>query len=97
MSDLQIEALRAREEAGDSLSVGEQALLTAFYARVEAEEEARLGPHRVQARTERAQQFAHLEALLQHKRETLQKLESLVREIEALREEETRLRAAVHA
>lgn len=97
MNDPQIEALRAREEAGEPLSAGEQALLAAFYARVEAEEEARLAPRRVHAQTERAQQIAHLDALLQHKRDALLKLESLVREIEALRAEEARLRAAVHA
>ena len=42
----QIEALRRREDAGETLSLPEAAQLAAFYAQVEAEEEAQLAPRR---------------------------------------------------
>ena len=94
----QIEALREREEQGAALTPAEQAQLAAFYAQIEAEEEARLAPQRAVRQAEKAERAAYLaglETVLVQKRDSLQRLEMLVREIETLQQEETRLRAAV--
>ena len=94
----QIEALREREEQGAALTPTEQAQLAAFYAQIEAEEEVRLAPQRAVRQAEKAERAAYLvglERLLVQKRDSLQRLEILVREIETLQQEETRLRAAV--
>jgi hypothetical protein len=94
-----IEVLREREEQGAALTPAEQAQLAAFYAQIEAEEEAQLAPQRARRaaeRAQRAQYLAGLETILVQKRDSLQRLERLVREIEALQQEETRLRTAVH-
>lgn len=91
----QIEALRRREDAGEALSLPEAAQLAAFYAQVEAAEEARLAPRREAEREKRRRYLAELEAILTQKRESLQRLELLVREIETLDQKESRLRATV--
>jgi hypothetical protein len=96
----QIEALRGREESGEELTPTEQAQLAAFYTRVEADEETRLAPQRTLREAEKAERSAHLaglETVLVQKRDSLQRLEMLVREIEALQQEETRLRSAVRS
>ena len=95
----QIEALREREELGEALMPAEQAQLDAFYAQVEADEQARFASQRTLRETEtaeRARYLVGLETVLMQKRDSLQRLEMLVREIEALQQEEARLRAAVH-
>ena len=75
----QIEALREREESGEALSPSEQAALLAFYAQVEADEEARLAPQRAQREREKAERvkyIAELEVVLAQKRDSLQRLET---------------------
>jgi GTP1/Obg family GTP-binding protein len=94
-----IEELREDEESGRSLTPEEQARLAEFYAQIEAEEEAYLTPFRAQQAQEskeRASYLMRLEALLEKKHDSLQRLEKLVQEIEALQKEETQLRTAVH-
>ena len=96
----QIEALREREELGEELTPTEKAQLDAFYSQIEAEEEAQLAPHRARRgveKAERATYLVRLETVLVQKRDSLQRLEMLVHEIEALQQEETRLRAAVRS
>ena len=93
-----VEALREREESGESLAPEERSALDAFYARVEADEAVRLAPQRALRKKENAahaRYLAGLEAVLAQKRDSLQRLEKLVQEIEAIQQEESRLLAAV--
>lgn len=95
-----IEELRADEEADKPLSSEEQARLDAYYTELEAAENAILTPHRLkqsEESTQRTNYLARLEALLEQKKNSLQQLEKLIQEIEALKREEVQLRAAVHS
>ncbi len=95
-----IEELRADEEADKPLPSEEQARLDAYYTALEAAENVILTPDRLKQSEESAQRtnyLARLEALLEQKKNSLQQLEKLIQEIEALKREEVQLRAAVHS
>jgi hypothetical protein len=92
-----IEALREREQRGEPLDAAEQAQLTAFYQRLEPAEASYLAPaterlhQQVRAQKERIQRLV---TLREEKRFRLARIQSLVREMQALEAEENQLLAA---
>jgi hypothetical protein len=93
-----IQELRRREWKGEPLSDQEQADLSAFYARMNAEEEALLAPafeRWEQERIEREEKLRRLEAIRDQMQASLNALQDLRRQIETLKAEEESLLASV--
>jgi hypothetical protein len=96
MSENEILALHHRHARRETLTNEEEAILNAYLAQRDAAEMALLAPafaHHAAVQKIQDEKIIRLETVLERKKQALARLESLVREIEAIKIEENAVRA----
>jgi hypothetical protein len=99
-NEQQIEMLRERERRGEPMDAVQQAQLVAFYQRIEATEAGYLSSateHLRQKVQEQEERIRRLETLRTEKQLRLSRIQSLVREMQAIEAEEIQLLSAAKA